>query len=152
MKRQTVLVTVLLGLMAVGVNAAEDAAQAETQAERADIRRLMEITGVGKLGVQAMNQLIGMFRESHTTVPDKFWEDFMAEVDPNELVEMCIPSYERHFTHEEIKQLIAFYETPLGKRLIEAQPLIMRECMVAGQQWGQRIGEKVAKKLKEDGY
>jgi hypothetical protein len=65
---------------------------------------------------------------------------------------MAVPSYEKYFTHADIKELIRFYESPIGKKLISVQPKIMQECMVAGQEWGRKLGEKVAKKLQEQGY
>jgi len=132
--------------------AADDIVESEVVAKRADIKRMMEVTGAGELGIQVMNQMIAAFKQGNMDIPDKFWENFMAEVDPNELIEMSIPSYEKRFTHDEIKQLLEFYETPLGKKLIETQPAIVQECMLAGQEWGQKLGEDVAKKLQEEGY
>lgn len=114
--------------------------------------KLMEVTGAGDIGVQMMNQMIAAFKQGDQQVPDKFWTDFMSEVDPNELVEMCVPSYEKHFTHAEIRELLAFYETPLGKKLIKTQPVIMQECMIAGQEWGRKLGERIAKKLQAEDY
>jgi hypothetical protein len=124
----------------------------DSSAKRTDIRRMMDLSGAGKLGVQVMNQMISAFKQSMPGVPDKFWKDFMAEVDPNELVEMAIPSYDKYFTHDDIKELIKFYESPVGKKLTSVQPQIMQECMTAGQEWGRKLGEKVAKKLQEQGY
>ena len=80
-------------------------------------------------------------------VPAKMWDEFSAEVDMNELVEMCVPSYERHLTHAEIKELLAFYESPLGKKLVSVQPEIAQECMVAGEKWGRKIAERVNRKF-----
>lgn len=143
------VVSVILVCAAVAHGADQTA---QTTAKQADIRRLMELTGAGKLGVQVMNQMMAAFKQSQTGVPDKFWNDFMAEVDPDEIVEMAIPSYDKHLTHAEIKELIKFYESPVGKKLISVQPEIMQECMVAGQEWGRKLGEKVAKRLQEEGY
>ena len=119
---------------------------------RQDIRRLMELTGAGEMGTQVMDQMIGMFQQSNLGVPPEFWESFMAEVDADELVELVVPIYERHLTHEDVKGLIAFYETPLGRKMVAKQPQIIQESMLAGQTWGQRIGEEVVSKLQEQGY
>lgn len=153
MKSKLVIVVLLVATITTGgVTAGEKTKDSAKAAKRADIKKMMEVTGSGKLGVQVMNQMIGAFKQGQMDVPDKFWKDFMTEVNPNELVEMCIPSYEKHFTHDEIKQLLAFYETPLGKKMIKTQPAIMQECMIVGQEWGRKLGEKVAKKLKSEGY
>ena len=76
----------------------------------------------------------------------------MAEVNANELVELVIPIYGKYLTHNDVKQLIRFYKRPVGKKLIEVQPMIMQESMMIGQEWGLKIAEKVVKSLKDKGY
>ncbi len=151
LKKTMGLILVCLMIAAIHLPVAAEES-GEDSAKRTDIRRLMELTGAGDMGIQTMKQMITYYKQSNTGVPDKFWDDFMAEANAAELVEMCIPSYEKHFTHDEIKGLIAFFETDLGKKMIEKQGVIMQECMEAGQKWGMALGEKIAKKLQEEGY
>ncbi len=128
----------------------EGKAQSKSPTKHEDIRKLLELTGAGTDGMQVMNQMITVVKQGNTGIPDKFWEDFMAETDANELVEMTIPIYAKYLTHDEIKKLINFYETPLGRKLIAVQPKMMQESIIAGQQWGSQLAEKVASKLRED--
>jgi uncharacterized protein len=37
--------------------------------------------------------------------------------------------YDKHFSHEEIKQLILFYETEVGQKLLDLTPEISKEIM-----------------------
>lgn len=37
--------------------------------------------------------------------------------------------YERNFSDNEVKDLLAFYKTPTGQKMIESQPTIQRETM-----------------------
>ena len=96
-----------------------------------------------------MNRLVLTMRKGRSEVP---WDDFMAEFDINEFIEMIIPIYEKHFTHEEIKQLIAFYESPIGKKMIKVQPQLMMDSMTAGEEWGKKLIKRVKEKLREEGY
>jgi len=121
-------------------------------AKEADIKRLLDLTGSAKLGMQVMEQLIASFKRSMTQVPAKFWDEFLAEVDANELVKLTIPIYDKYLSHSDIKALITFFETPAGKRFIKAQPMILQESMAAGQKWGAKIAQKVMQKLEEKGY
>ena len=140
---KTVVVAVSVIAMSFGV-------YAETSdAKQADIRKLMKVTGAANLGEQMMTQMLPMLKQNSTGIPDEFWTEFMSEIDMSKLVELCIPSYEKYFTHDEIKGLLKFYETPLGKKMIQVQPQIMLECMIAGQQWGQQIGAKAAQKIQD---
>ncbi len=131
---------------------AEEMSDPAAVSKRADIKRLMEVTDVSSLGMQIMNQMIVTMNQGRSEAHKKFWTDYMAEADPNDLIKMIIPIYEKHLTHEEIKQLIAFYESPIGKKLIKVQPQIMMESMAAGEEWGKKLVQKAMEKLREEGY
>jgi uncharacterized protein len=146
------LLVAALGLFALSTRAEDAPASAENpEAKRADVRKLLEISGTGAMGKQAAEQMITQFRTSMPNVQAEFWDEFQKEIDPNKLTEMCIPPYEKHLSHAEVKELIKFYESPIGQKLVKVQPQIMQECMVIGQQWGQEIGQKVVAKLQEKG-
>ena len=137
---------VLIGTLNV---VAEEMPDPADVSKRADIKRLMEITDVRNLGRKIMNRLVLTMRKGRSSVP---WDDFMAEFDVNEFIEMIIPIYDKHFTHEEIKQLIAFYESPIGKKMIKVQPQLMMDSMTAGEEWGKKLIKTVKEKLHEEGY
>jgi uncharacterized protein len=120
--------------------------------KQAHIRKLLELTGSGKLGIQVMKQMIDSLRTSMPKVPQKFWDDFMKEAKPEQLVELIVPIYDKYLTDEDVQSLIQFYQSPVGKKVIQVLPQITQESMQAGQQWGAEIGQKVAEKLKAEGY
>lgn len=117
-----------------------------------DIRNLMEITGAGNLAVQMMNQMLIPMKQSMPNVPEEFWAKFMAKVDTGELINMTVPIYAKYFTHDEIKQLLAFYRTPLGQKVIGTLPAVMQESMMAGQKWGEKLSQQLVDELKAEGY
>ena len=53
--------------------------------------------------------------------------------------------YMGEFTQEEIKQLVVFYKTDLGKKLAEKQLGLTQKAMSFGQTWGKEVQE-IAKK------
>jgi len=117
-----------------------------------DIRKLLEVTGAGQQGIVAMKQVVESYKAMELKVPEKFWNDFMNSVKASDLTDMIIPIYNKYLTHQEIKELLQFYESPVGKKLISVQPQIFRESYIKGQEWGKVLGEKVMKKLLEEGY
>ena len=117
-----------------------------------DIRALLEITGAGDMATQMMNQMVGSMKGAMPNVPEEFWTKFMAGADTEELVEMIVPIYAKYFTEDEIKELRSFYETPLGRKVISTLPAVMQESMLAGQRWGELIGQQVAAELATQGY
>jgi hypothetical protein len=79
----------------------------------------------------------------------------------DELIAATMPSYQSHFTHGEIQELIRFYESPVGKKMIEEMPLIMSDAMTAMrpvlQNWMEKTtadlrasAEAFAKKLQKE--
>lgn len=117
-----------------------------------DIKRLLEITGSGKLGVQVGQTMISSFKKSYPNVPEEFWNSFLKELNSDVLINMIIPIYDKYYSESEIKELTEFYQSALGKKVIATMPQIMQESMQAGQNWGRAIGEKVYTNLKEKGF
>jgi gluconate 5-dehydrogenase len=68
-----------------------------------------------------------------------------------DLEEAIIPSYVKQFSADDIKQLIAFYESPFGRKVTRAMPQIMQECNEIGINWGQNIVTRVATKWRKEG-
>ena len=120
---------------------------AQESQKQKDIRKLLKITGSGELGQQVMGQMMANFKKSMPQVPEKFWSDFMKEVHTDELVDLIVPVYDRNLTHDDVKELIRFYETPTGKKFVSVLPKITQESMVVGEKWGRDLGMRVMVKL-----
>jgi len=93
-------------------------------AKEADIRRLPEVTGVKAAVAQTMTGMAenikpvlrqsfppGEYREK---LIDLFFERFKTKVNLDEILDLSVPIYDKYFTQEEIRNMIKFYETPLG--------------------------------------
>ena len=146
------LVTLAWVLAAGGTAFAQDIIDKAEKAKRDDIRKLMKLTGSAEVGKQVMDQLFVTFKQSMPSVPPEFWDKISHKVDANEMVELIVPIYAKYFSHDEIRQLIKFYESPLGKKLTKVLPDVTRESMEAGQKWGQKLAEEVMKEIREKGY
>jgi hypothetical protein len=125
------------------------AVRAEETQKQKDIRKLLKITGSGELGTQVMGQMIGNMKKAMPQVPEKFWADFMKEVHTDELVDLIVPVYDRNLTHDDVKELIRFYESPTGKKFVSVLPKITQESMVVGEKWGRELAMKVMTKLNQ---
>ena len=103
----------------------------------------------------AVKQMFSMFRQQQSNVPTEIWVDLEKEMNKtsmDDLISMLIPVYSKHLTIEDLNELIKFYESPVGQKYAEKNPLIMQESMQVGQHWGQKIGMEFVNKLKEKGY
>lgn len=54
------------------------------------------------------------------------------DVPLDEMVNAIIPIYQRHLTKADIDELIRFYSSPVGQKLLREQPQILQEGMQAG--------------------
>ncbi len=123
-----------------------------SEVQKENIKRLMAVTGAGNLSMQVMDMMMKSLRTNTPQVPGPFWDEFMRDIHEEELLDKVIPIYAKYYTDDEIKELIAFYETPLGRKIVSVTPMIMRESMISGQEWGQQLGKKAIDRLREKGY
>ena len=66
---------------------------------------------------------------------------------PGGFRDLFYPIYHNHFTHQELKELIAFYKTPLGQKVLKELPLLTQEGMEAGSRWGTSLGPAIQERL-----
>lgn len=53
-------------------------------------------------------------------------------------------AYAREFTEQELKDLVTFYKSPLGQKLINAEPKAIEQSMAFMNSWAQNFSEIVA--------
>ena len=123
----------------------QQASRPVDSASAASARRLLAVTGATKLTLGTMQTMIAAQRNANPQIPPEFWDVFMAHArrDTTKLIDQLVPIYAAHLTRTELDDLVRFYTSPLGQRLTAAQPDILRESTVAGQQWGEVIGRMV---------
>jgi hypothetical protein len=121
----------------------------QSTTKQAKIRQLLELTGSAKLGVQVAESVFKNFKAAHPEVNEQFWSQILKKINTESLIDLILPIYEKHFTEEDIDQMIVFYNSPVGKKFISCMPQITQEAMTAGMQWGQQLGEQVTRELEE---
>jgi len=129
-------------------------------AKDAAIRKLMDITQTNKMGDNISAALTNQVHQviSRAIPPEqvqKFMDDFgkaYGQAAPSSAVnDAVVPIYARHFSTEDIQGLIAFYESPLGQRVVKNMPAVTQESEQAGIQLDQKAAIEVLKGL-EDQY
>lgn len=133
-----------------------DTGSAGSAIKEKDIHRLLELMGVGKIGEQMGMQVFSSLRTAVPNIPEQVWQDltaeFQDELGAEKIINLSIPIYSRHFTASEIKELIAFYESPLGRKITGEMPAITQEAYAAGVRQGHEVIKRVLDKLKARGY
>ena len=108
--------------------------------------------------VENAHKLMGSMLKSAraTSAPyytTSFWDDMEKAVMEVDLVGPAIPAYQKYFSEEDMAATIAFYRSPAGKRLLEAQPYIssvLQDVLrKAGEEAGRAVGQKHAAEIQE---
>jgi hypothetical protein len=96
--------------------------------------------------------MFSAFEQNLPLVPPAVWAELRKSFATDEFVQLQVAIYKKHFSLEEIQGLIAFHHTPLGRKLVQVQPELMKEGMAVGQEFGRRAFERLRRQLEEKGY
>lgn len=127
-----------------------------------DVLRLMKLTGADKTGAMISSllatRILQQLHQQHpdiparaidiakTTLDDEFKEAFAPD---GPLVRDLAAIWSRHFTHDEILGLIDFYQTPLGRKVVDATPEVARDAAQTSAAWAQQKLPELQKKIQD---
>ena len=120
-------------------------AQAQSAEFKASVRKLMAVSGSDATLKMIPEQILSMIELPESVkveIQAMFSEEALLS-----LMDRMVPIYAKYYTQQDMDDLIAFYDTPLGKKLSTVQPQITLESMSVAQQWAAEIGQKVASKI-----
>src|SRR5436190_14691511 len=67
-----------------------------------------------------------------------------------ELQQELVRVYAQSFTEQELKDAIAFYKTPLGKKLIAEEPNVAEASMKKADEWAGKFAEEVVNRIRAE--
>jgi len=68
----------------------------------------------------------------------------------DELTNEMAKLYATHFTEQELKDVLAFYRTPTGTKLLNEQPKIADEGLKFAQDWANSLSDKVMSLMRDE--
>jgi hypothetical protein len=106
-------------------------------AKEKDIRFLMELTGTRETIKESASAAADQYRQKVVETAtnsdraqvftDAYLADFQKKFDTEAVTGQLVGIYGKHFTDDEIKSLVEFYNSPLGQKLAAEMPKISRE-------------------------
>ena len=91
------------------------------------IAELLETMGSTHAMKTSFEYMINYYKQNNPQISSEYWDNSLKHVDYNELVQKLVPVYSKHFTEQEIDDILNFYKTPAGKKIIEETPKITKE-------------------------
>jgi hypothetical protein len=121
--------------------------------------KLMQSDGLPKVQIQILatmaKQITGAIVKKHPSKEKqirRLMDEIFGEMDAkrNEMNKKIASVYAKHFTVDEMKTLLAFRQTPLGRKMEVKMPVIMQEAMRVGQLWGRDIALDIMRRFMEE--
>jgi hypothetical protein len=141
-----------LGLVFAGVPAK---AQTQAQPSPAAIAAAKEILAMKHASAMYQNAVPNMVERTKETLiaSNLNYQKDLNEVAPivaknlagreQEIGEGMAKAFASEFTEQELKQLVTFYKSPLGQKLLTAEPKAIQDSMAFMNQWAQQFAEVV---------
>ncbi|MDX8569811.1 DUF2059 domain-containing protein [Elizabethkingia sp. HX XZB] len=124
--------------------------QTISPAKKEKIKTFLKLTNVLGVANQVMDNMINSYQTYYKQVPAEYWNELKKETsNTKDFEELLIPIYSKYYTEKELDDIIAFYKTSTGQKVIKTMPDMTKESMQAGQEWGMKLGQKVMKKINE---
>lgn len=127
----------------------------DTKAYQAAMTKMLEVSKSMEAMKQIAPQITAMLKQqSNGQLSDQALKEIETEMIAmyDRMIQAMIPVYQKYLSLEDIKGIIAFYESPVGKKLAESNTKIAVEIMPIAQQIGMETMQKLAKNLEEKGY
>ena len=144
-----------------------------TPEKRVDIRKLIELTGLEEVVILSADSVVDKIfpilkkaiAKDNPAVTDAVLAIMKMTTislvkrqisSQGGLVDRVIPIYDRYYSHNEIRALIKFYESPLGKKMASIRPAITKEGIIVAEQWVRYLEplliQAIEKSLEKEGY
>jgi len=151
----TILATLSLLFGAAGVHADE-----LTATKRAQIKTLLELTGVKAIPEQIASNTVQSWvpgvRQLDPKFPDKGFavvrDAFAAALNAKAdaaggLVDQVTIVYHNAFTAQEVAELVKFYQSPLGKKMLASQAKVNGETFQTAMKWADSLSADVEQRI-----
>lgn len=120
-----------------------------------DVKHLFQVNGSANSFKQSIKTMIEHFKSQESNVPESYWEKTEEEflkTSFDDLYNMIVPIYRKNLSHEDVKAMIAFFESDAGKRIAQKTPAITAESMQVGMIWGQEVGRRIHEDIQSKGF
>jgi uncharacterized protein len=143
----------------VGTGAAATHAQQPTPGAIAAAKELLEIKGASAMFEPVINGVVETVKNNFLQTNPSLAKDLSevaaqlrAEFAPRraEVLNDFANLYAQRFSEQELKEVVAFYKTPTGKKFVAEEPLVIDQGLQRAQAWSQRLAEEVLSRMRAE--
>jgi hypothetical protein len=146
-------------LLACNLLAGPVRAQPATPAALASAKELLELKGAAEMFDPVVTGVIEQTKGALLQTNPQLAKDLTdvgnqlrTEFGPRrgEIIEAAAKAYAARFSEQELKDVVAFYKSPAGKKMLQQEPLVLDETFGFVQQWQGRVGEEVMNRFRAE--
>ncbi len=161
MKRLLIAVSLCLAIcLPVFAQQSDDA-----PATKEDIQRYMDVMHSHDMMQQMMDAMAKpmhqmvhqQFLKDKDKLPPDFEErltrmmdDMLRDMPFDDMMQAMAPVYQKHLTRHDVNELVAFYSSPTGQKLLKEMPSIMADAMQAAMPILQNYMEKMQNRVQQE--
>jgi hypothetical protein len=129
-------------------------------AKEADIRSLLDLVGARDQVQESVNYSAEQYREKllatianndkNQAFVNAVITDYEKKFDVDQVTEQLVAIYDKHYSSEEIKELLQFYGSPMGQRVATEAPKISREIQAATRATAAKAVKDALQETKEE--
>ena len=117
----------------------------------AQIKEMQELTGAEAMKKRIVANAMQFYRSQFPAfVPKDVIDDLDKSLENADLESHAAEIYPKYISTEDANQIIAFYKTPAGQRMIAAQPYMMTEMQRSAVQVAQQTAKDVMTRHKTE--
>jgi len=148
------IVVALLAVMAYAAPVGVARAQDISPDYRADVQALLHLTRADSLGMQMAGYMVDeLLRNEYPGLSDSVSDRVRHEVgevlreEMPAFMDLQVSVYARYYSAQELKDVIAFYRTPLGAKMIRTAPLVMHDTIAISKDWSEGLAPKITERI-----
>ncbi len=114
------------------------------------IRELLTKTREVEMAEERIFQGLAAMKQVMPNVPEKYWDEYRRRIRSEELRSELVAIYARRFSIDDVKGLLAFFDTPAGKKWTAERVPLLRDSMEVAQNMTRRAAAEVSKEFQTD--
>jgi uncharacterized protein len=158
--RHALVALVALALVGVAAPAAPQSPAGGPQPSPAAIllaKQIVQLKGISKMFDPLVRGVVEKVKDQYMQTDFMWAKDFnevAAQMEKeyaprvNELVDMSARIYASHFTEAELKDILTFYQTPVGQKMIAEEPKTIDESLAQAGEWGDNLAQEALGRMR----
>lgn len=106
------------------------------------------VRGVVEKARQTFLQANFMWSKDINEIAAVMHKDYDSRV--SDLIDANARIYATHFTEAELRDMLAFYKSPLGQKMIAEEPKVIDESMANAGQWADNLSQDVLARMRAE--